>query len=95
MTASHRLASLQTIYESKASEIIRLAEDNNTPTRQKQLIYGCLNNMCRISAILYGEISTEPADYDLLEQAAKLDDELVQLRSYVGSQISLRVHSAA
>lgn len=95
MTASHRLASLQTIYESKASEIIRLAEDSNTPARQKQVIYGCLNNMCRISAILYGEISSEPADYDLLEQAAKLDDDLVQLRSYVGSQISHRVHTAA
>lgn len=95
MTASHRLASLKTIYETRAAEIVRLAKDENTPTRQKQVIYGCLNNMCRISAILYGEISAEPADYDLLEQAAKLDDDLVQLRGFVGSQISLRVHTAA
>jgi len=95
MTASQRLASLRKIHESKAAEIVRLAKDDNTPTRQKQLIYGCLNNMCRISAILYGEISAEPANYDLLEQAAELDNELVQLRGFVGSQISLRVHTAA
>ena len=95
MTASQRLVSLKEIYESKAAEIVRLTKDDNTPTRQKQLIYGCLNNMCRISAILYGEISAEPADYELLEQAAKLDDELVRLRGFVGSQISLRVHTAA
>jgi len=95
MTVSHRLASLKRIHDTKASEVIRLAEDANTPTRQKQLIYGCLNNMCRISAILYGELSAEPGNYDLLELAAELDNDLVQLRSYVGSQISLRVHTAA
>ncbi len=95
MTASHRLATLKKIHESKAPEIIRMAKDASIPTRQKQIVYGCLNNMCRISAILYGEISAEPADYDLLEQAAKLDEELVQLRGFVGSQISLRIHTAA
>ncbi|MGJ8573325.1 MAG: hypothetical protein ACSHXI_21780 [Hoeflea sp.] len=95
MTVSHRLASLKRMHDAKASEVIRLAKDANTPTRQKQVIYGCLNNMCRISAILYGEISAEPGNYDLLEEAARLDNELVQLRSYVGSQISLRVHTAA
>ncbi|MEM5473107.1 hypothetical protein WNZ14_15340 [Hoeflea sp. AS60] len=95
MTASMRLANLKRIHNNSAPEIIRLAQDIHTPTRQKQLIYGCLNNMCRISAILYGELSAEPGNYDLLEEAAALDNELVQLRSYVGSQISLRVHSAA
>jgi hypothetical protein len=95
MTVSHRLANLKRIHETKAPEIIRLTEDANTPTRQKQVIYGCLNNLCRISALLYGEISAEPGNYDLLEEAAALDNALVQLRSYVGSQISLRIHSAA
>ncbi len=95
MTVSIRLANLKRIHDAKASEVIRLAQDVNTPTRQKQLIYGCLNNLCRISAILYGELSAEPGNYDLLEEAAEIDNALVQLRSYVGSQISLRVHSAA
>lgn len=95
MTVSHRLANLKRIHETKAPEIIRLTEDASTPTRQKQVIYGCLNNLCRISALLYGEISAEPGNYDLLEEAAELDNALVQLRSYVGSQISLRMHSAA
>ena len=95
MTASHRLASLKRMHDAKASEIIRLAENAETPTRQKQVIYGCLNNMCQISAILYGEISASPGNYELLEEAAQLDAELVQLRSYVGSQIALRVHTAA
>jgi hypothetical protein len=95
MTVSHRLANLKRVHDAKASEIIRLTQDGNTPTRQKQLIYGCLNNLCRISAILYGEISAEPGNYDLLEEAAEIDNALVQLRSFVGSQISLRVHSAA
>ena len=95
MTVSHRLANLKKLHDAKAAEVIRLAEDANTPTRQKQLIYSCLNNLCRLSAILYGELSTEPGNYDLLEEAARLDNDLVQLRSYVGSQISLRVHTAA
>ncbi|MEM5495209.1 hypothetical protein [Hoeflea sp. AS16] len=95
MTVSHRLANLKRIHDAKAPEITRLAKDANTPTRQKQLIYGCLNNLCRISAILYGEISAEPGNYDLLEEAAEIDNALVQLRSFVGSQISLRVHTAA
>jgi hypothetical protein len=95
MTVSIRLANLKRIHDAKASEIIRLAEDVNTPTRQKQLIYGCLNNLCRLSAILYGELSAEPGNYDLLEEAAEIDNALVQLRSHVGSQISLRVHTAA
>jgi len=95
MTVSYRLTSLKRMHDAKVSEVVRLAKDANTPTRQKQLIYGCLNNMCQLSAILYGEISAEPGNYDLLEKAARLDDELVQLRSYVGSHISLRVHTAA
>lgn len=95
MTVSHRLANLKRVHDNKASEIIRLTQDENTPTRQKQLIYGCLNNLCRISAILYGEISAEPGNYELLEEAAEIDNALVQLRSFVGSQISLRVNSAA
>jgi len=95
MTVSHRLAKLKRVHDAKAPEVIRLVESDSTPTRQKQIIYGCLNNLCRISAILYGEISAEPGNYELLEEAAEIDSALVQLRSYVGSQISLRVHSAA
>lgn len=95
MTVSHRLANLKRVHAAKAPEVIRLVESDSTPTRQKQIIYGCLNNLCRISAILYGEISAEPGNYDLLEEAAEIDNALVQLRSYVGSQISLRVHTAA
>lgn len=95
MSVSHRLANLKRFHEAKSSEVIRLAQDANTPTRQKQLIYGCLNNLCRISAILYGEISAEPGNYDLLEEAAEIDHALVTLRGYVGSQISLRIHTAA
>lgn len=95
MTVSHRLANLRRVHDAKAAEVIRLVENGNTPTRQKQIIYGCLNNLCRISAMLYGEISAEPGNYDLLEEAAEIDSALVQLRSYVGSQISLRAYSAA
>lgn len=95
MTVSHRLANLKRVHDAKAPEVIRLVESDSTPTRQKQIIYGCLNNLCRLSAILYGEISAEPGNYDLLEEAADIDNALVRLRSYVGSQISLRVHSAA
>ena len=51
--------------------------------------------MSPTTPLLYGEISAEPGNYDLLEEAAELDNALVQLRSYVGSQISLRMHSAA
>ena len=95
MTASRRLANLKRVHETKASEVIRLVGNENTPTRQKQLIYGCLNNLCQISAILYGELSAEPGNYDLLEEAAEIDSALVQLRSYVGSQISMRASTAA
>lgn len=95
MTASLRLANLKKVHDAKASDIIRVVEDINTPTRQKQLIYGCLNNLCRISAILYGELSAEPTNYDLLEEAAELDNSLMQLRSFVGSQIAMRIHTAA
>lgn len=95
MTVSDRLANLKRIHDANASEIIRLAKDAGTPTRKKQLIYGCLNNLCRLSAILYGELSAEPGNYDLLEEAAELDNALMELRSFVGSQISLRVHTAA
>lgn len=95
MTASLRLANLKKVHDAKAPDIIRVVKDINTPTRQKQLIYGCLNNLCRISAILYGELSAEPTNYDLLEEAAELDNSLMQLRSFVGSQIALRVHTAA
>ncbi len=95
MTVSHRLANLKRVHDTKAAEVIRLVESDSTPTRQKQIIYGCLNNLCRLSALLYGEISAEPGNYDLLEEAAEIDNALVQLRSYVGSQISLRVHTAA
>lgn len=95
MTVSNRLENLKRIYAAKEAEITRLASDKTTPTRQKQLIYACLNNLCQISASLYGELSSEPGNYELLEEAAELDKELVGLRSYVGSQISLRLQSAA
>ncbi|MDF1609956.1 hypothetical protein PZ897_17385 [Hoeflea sp. YIM 152468] len=95
MTASHRLANLKKIHAAKEADIIRLASHEKTPTRQKQLIYACLNNMCQISAVLYGELSSEPANYELLDEAAELDRELVRLRSFVGSQISLRLESVA
>ena len=95
MTVSLRLASLKKVYANKEQEIIHLAKDANTPTRQKQLVYGCLNNLCRISALLYGELSAEPGNYELLEEAAEIDNALVQLRSYVGSQIALRTQHVA
>lgn len=95
MTASHRLANLKRIHSAKEAEIVRLASRETTPTRQKQLIYACLNNLCQISAVLYGELSAEPGNYELLEEAAELDRELVRLRSFVGSQISLRLQSVA
>ena len=59
MTVSLRLANLKKMHDAKVSDVVRLAKDANTPTRQKQVIYGCLNNMCQLSAILYGEISAE------------------------------------
>jgi len=95
MTASLRLANLKRVYTNKEPEIVSLATSAKTPTRQKQLIYSCLNNLCRISAVLYGELSAGPGNYDLLEEAAELDHALVQLRSFVGSQISLRIENVA
>ncbi|MDZ7602934.1 MAG: hypothetical protein U1A06_16330 [Hoeflea sp.] len=95
MTHAIRLARLQKIHAEKAPEIIQLASDANTSTRRKQVIYGCLNNMCQISARLFGDLSSVPGNYDLLEQAAALDKELLQLRSLVGSQISVRLQHAA
>ena len=95
MTHDFRLARLQKIHSEKATEIIQLASDANTSNRRKQVIYGCLNNMCQISARLYGDLSAEPGNYELLEQAAILDKELLELRSLVGSQISVRLHYAA
>ena len=91
MTHAIRLANLQKIHSEKAPQIIRLASDANIPNRHKQLIYGCLNNLCQISARLFGDLSSVPGNYDLLEQAAELDKALLQLRSLVGSQISVRV----
>ena len=98
MTASQYFdwAKLQKIPRAnKAPQIIRLASDRNTSNRRKQLIYGCLNNMCQISARLFGDISSVPGNYDLLEEAAELDNALLQLRSLVGSQISVRLQQAA
>lgn len=90
MTHALRLAKLQQIHSDKEPEIIRLATDPSTPNRQKQLIYGCLNNMCRISAGLFGDLSSEPGNYDLIEQAADLDKALLHLRSFVGRHITMR-----
>lgn len=95
MTHALRLANLQKIHSEKARGIVRIATDPNIPTRHKKLIYGCLNNMCRISAKLFGELSSEPGNYDLLEQAADLDAALLDLRSFVGSHISFRSLQAA
>jgi len=95
MTASFRLANLKKVYTNKEAEIVHLATNTKTPIRQKQLIYGCLNNLCRISALLYGELSTAPGNYELLEEAAELDKALVQLRSFVGSQIPTRMQHVA
>lgn len=90
-----RLAKLQKIHAEKEPDIVRLATDASISVRRKQLIYGCLNNMCRISANLFGELSSEPGNYDLLEQAAELDAALLKLRSLVGRHISLRMLEAA
>ena len=90
-----RLAKLQKIHSEKAPEIMRLAADQTIPVRRKQLIYGCLNNMCQISAQLFGELSDTRGNYDLIEEAAKLDQALLQLRRLVGSQISVRLPRAA
>ncbi|MEP3438152.1 MAG: hypothetical protein ABJN75_15420 [Hoeflea sp.] len=95
MTHAIRLANLQKVHSETESEIVRLASDPNTPNRHKQLIYGCLNNMCQISARLFGDLSSKPGNYDLLEQAAELDRALLQLRSLVGSHISVRLQQAA
>ena len=94
MTHALRLANLQKIHAEKAQHIVRLATDASISNRHKQLIYGCLNNMCRISANLFGELSTVPGNYDLLEQAADLDAALLNLRSLVGRHISLRMPQA-
>lgn len=95
MTHAIRLENLKKIHSEKSFEIIRLASDANTSNRHKQLIYGCLNNLCQISARLYGDLSSVPGNYDLLEEAAELDRALLQLRSLVGSQITVRFKQAA
>ena len=95
MTHAIRLAKLTTIHSDKAPEIIRLATDPDTSTQKKQMIYGCLNKMCRISASLFGDLSLEPGNYDLIDQAAELDKALLDLRSFVGSHISIRLLKAA
>ena len=48
-----------------------------------------------MSASLFGELSSVPENYELIEQAAELDRALLELRSMVGSQISLRTLQAA
>ena len=95
MTHTLRLTQLQRIHTEKSPQIIRLALDGSVSIRHKQLIYGCLNNMCQISANLFGELSKTPGNYDLIEEAAALDRALLQLRSLVGSQISVRLPKAA
>ncbi|OCW56613.1 hypothetical protein [Hoeflea olei] len=95
MPYATRLAKLQQIHTEKAPQIIRIASDAKVSNRHKQLLYACLNNLCRISARLFGEISSVPGNYDLLEQAAALDEALLQLRRLVGRNISVRVNQAA
>ncbi|AKI00875.1 hypothetical protein IMCC20628_02171 [Hoeflea sp. IMCC20628] len=90
-----RLAKMQQIHSDKEPEIIRLVTDPATSTYQKQMIYGCLNKMCRMSASLFGDLSSKPGNYDLIEQAAELDKALLDLRSFVGSHISIRLLKAA
>lgn len=90
MTHAIRLAKLQQIHSDKEPVIIRLVTDPAISNRQKQIIYGCLNNMCRISAGLFGDLSSEPGNYDLIEQAADLDKALLHLRSFVGRHITVR-----
>ena len=95
MTHALRLAKLREIYSEKETDIIRLARDPDIPTPRKQVIYKCLNRMCHMSASLFGELSSVPENYELIEQAAELDRALLELRSMVGSQISLRTLQAA
>lgn len=90
MTPALRLAKLQQIHSDKQPEIIRLATDPSTSNRQKQAIYGCLNNLCRISAGLFGDLSAVPGNYDLIEAAADLDKALLDLRRIVGRHITVR-----
>lgn len=95
MTPSQRLEKLQKIHIDKRDEIMRVTSSPRVTARQKQLIYACLNNLCQLSANLHGELLQAPVDYDLLEQSAKLDAGLLDLRTLVGAQIPCRTGQAA
>ncbi|MCY0146882.1 hypothetical protein OEG84_03905 [Hoeflea sp. G2-23] len=95
MSPALRLEKLQKFYAEKERQIIRAIEAPNVSLRQKQTIYACLNDMCQLSAQLYGELSTTPGNYDLLDQAGDLDEAWLQLRRLAGSRIPIRSEQAA
>mmetsp|Transcript_32224 Transcript_32224/g.52563 ORF Transcript_32224/g.52563 Transcript_32224/m.52563 type:complete len:96 (+) Transcript_32224:69-356(+) len=95
MTLDLRLEKLKQIHTDKKRDIIRVAATPGIPLRRKQLLYACLNNLCQLSARLFGEISNNPGNHDLLEDAAELDASLLALRKQVGSLIPTRTRQAA
>jgi hypothetical protein len=95
MTPALRLEKLKRLHGEKKRDIIRVASAPGVPLKQKQQIYACLNHLCQLSAKIYGELSTVPGNYDLLEQAAELDAALLQLRKHVGNQLPTRLSRAA
>lgn len=95
MTLDLRLEKLKHIHSHRKRDIIRFAATPGIPLRRKQLLYACLNNLCQLSAQLFGEISANPGNHDLLEEAAELDAALLALRKHVGSFIPTRSQQAA
>lgn len=95
MTIDTRLEKLKRIHSDKKRDIIRVAATPGVPLQQKQLLYACLNNLCHLSACLFGEISANPGNHDLLDEAAELDAALLALRKHVGSYMPTRSQLAA
>jgi hypothetical protein len=95
MTLDLRLRKLQQVHTEKKRDIIRVAATPGVPVRRKQLIYTSLNNLCQLSARLFGEISANPGNHDLLDEVAELDASLLALRKHVGSFLPTRSQQAA
>ncbi|WP_422369920.1 hypothetical protein [Hoeflea sp.] len=95
MTPALKLERLKQIHSERAAEILRVASIPEVPLKRKQHLYSCLNNLCRLSARLFGDLSAEPGNHDLLDEAAKIDAALLELRRRVGSMMPTRGQLAA
>ncbi|WP_420409235.1 hypothetical protein [Hoeflea sp.] len=95
MTPALKLERLKKIHSERAADILRVASIPEVPLKHKQHLYSCLNNLCQLSARLFGDLSAEPGNHDMLEEAARIDAALLDLRRRVGSMMPTRIQMAA